>query len=247
MLNRVKQLLNASLIPVVLLLLPACALLNPRPATPEITAGRNAQNPNGITPRLRESFGPREVAAPPSASTAANSVTTPEPASATGNAPYKIRPGDTVIIQLRDLPDPRKPEMQIEDVVDDSGSVNLPLIKRIVFAGKTTSTVEQEIERRYIDDKFYKNITVNVVIPQRLIYVTGEVKLSNKYPLSPGLTLSQAIATAGGVTDFVDRKKIKLIRNGKTTLHDLIEIQKDPSKDIVLEAGDQIDVPRSAW
>ncbi len=159
-------------------------------------------------------------------------------------APYKMRPGDPIVIFLRDLPG-AKSDMQLEDIIDDQGAINLPYIGRMTAAGKTTSVFEQEIEQKYIDEKIYKiRITANVVVPQQFIFVTGEVKLSNKYPLVSGMTLLQAITTAGGPTDYADLKKVELSRNGAKTIYNVTDIRNNPSKDIPLEPGDQINVPR---
>ena len=112
--------------------------------------------------------------------------------------------------------------------------------------GKTTSELEREIEQKYIDEKIYvRRLTVNIVVPQQLVFVTGEVKTPNQYRLVSGMTLTQAIATAGGLTEFADSTKVKLIRANGTTTYNLLEMAKHPEKDVQLEAGDQIVVQRS--
>lgn len=160
-------------------------------------------------------------------------------------AAYRLRAGDPIYIFLRDLPGART-EQQLEDVIDDSGTVNLPLVGRIIAVGKTTSELESDIEQKYLDEKIYvRRLTVNVVVPQQLVFVTGEVKLPNQYRLVSGMTLTQAIATSGGYTEFADPTKVKLIRANNTTVLNALEIAKHPDKDIQLEVGDQIVVPRS--
>lgn len=221
---------------------PSCALLKPRSATPEITAPRNGTP----TPRLRESgFAPRETA--PSAQPAPTFVATnPAPTnSATVTGPYRMRAGDTILINIRIPAEIVRRDAPQEDIIDDSGMVNFPIIGRMLARGKTTSEFEQEIEQKYKTDQIYKEITVNIVIPQRFIFVTGEVRLSNKFPLVAGMTFLGAISSAGGLNEWADPKKIQLIRAGKPTTHNYIEMQKNPTLDVPLEAGDQIVVPRS--
>lgn len=234
------------------LLANGCALLKRGNGTPAITAGKNQPPP--LASKLRDNFGVTENrTAPASANTAPTAQTAPPPsvpaattATSTATGPYKMRSGDTVLVNIR-IPGSVRNELPQEDIIDDSGMINFPLIGRMLARGKTTSEFEQEVERAYIEGKFYKNVTVNVVIPQRFVFVTGEVRQSNKVPLVSGLTLYGAISSAGGLNDWGDPARIQLIRGGNTTLHNLAEIVKDPTKDTPLEAGDQIVVPRRRW
>ena len=50
-----------------------------------------------------------------------------------------------------------------------------------------------------------------------------------------------------GFTEFADRGKVRLLRDQKTTIYNAKEILKDPSKDVRLRPGDQVDVPTSFW
>ena len=159
-------------------------------------------------------------------------------------AAYRMRVNDPILIFLRDLPD-REHEQQLEEVIDDKGFINLPYIGRIHAEGKTTSDLEQEIEHRYIADKIYLRITVNIVIPQQVIFVNGEVKIPNKYQLVPGMLLMNAITSASGFNDFADREHVELIRNGQKRVFNCKELEKHPEKDVPLESGDQINVTRS--
>lgn len=44
------------------------------------------------------------------------------------------------------------------------------------------------------------------------VYVTGEVKKAGIYPLTPGMTIQQAIVTAGGLTELASERKIYISR-----------------------------------
>jgi protein involved in polysaccharide export with SLBB domain len=241
--NILFSLLAASL----LLLQPGCSILNSKSSPPVITAGKNQPAPSPLTSKLRDNFGVREVSPSVATPSVAPSTAQPLATAVVSNAsvgPYKMRSGDTILITVR-VPGSVRNDPAQEDVIDDSGMVNFPLIGRMLARGKTTSEFEQEVERAYIDGKFYKQVTVNVVIPQRFVFVTGEVRQSGKFPLVAGLTLYGAISSAGGPNEYADQKKVQLMRGGRPAIHNLIEIQKDPTKDVPLEAGDQIVVPRS--
>lgn len=252
----VRAFSNVSLPVTFLLIAVVCGCALPKAGSKAKSGGGAPSSGAGVSlsGKLRESSAAPKVQTPPSAP-AAPAVTaaapeaaaaTPAPAGASGGgAPYRIRVGDPIIVVLRDLPS-RDKEQQVEQMIDDQGTVNLPLIGRVVAAGKTTSALEQEIQHEYVEvKKLYRQITINVIVPQRFIFVGGEVKLANRYPLVAGMTLLQAIANAGGHTDFADLKKVQLIRGDTTTVHNILDYQKNPSKDVPLEAGDQVNVPRS--
>jgi polysaccharide export outer membrane protein len=54
-----------------------------------------------------------------------------------------------------------------------------------------------------------------------IFYISGEVKSPSTFPLTPGITISQAIARAGGLTDLGSNKGIKVTRKGQTVNVDL--------------------------
>ena len=157
---------------------------------------------------------------------------------------YKLKPGDPVVIMLRGI---LPKDDQIEDIIDEQGYVNLPYIGSIRAAGRTSSQLEQEVEREYLAKKIYKTITVNVVMPSQSYFVRGEVRQPGRFGLITGVTLVQAIATAGGYTDFADPTKVKLIRGEASILHNARDFEKFPERDLQIEPGDVIVVPRSIF
>ncbi|QQS48762.1 MAG: SLBB domain-containing protein [Acidobacteriota bacterium] len=85
-----------------------------------------------------------------------------------------------------------------------------------------------------------------------VIYVTGNVNRPGVFPMKETIKLSQAIAMAGGVAQDSKKKEIHLVRGtdaGQTITSDqvvnLLEIEKDPTKDIILKPYDVIMVPES--
>jgi polysaccharide biosynthesis/export protein VpsN len=55
------------------------------------------------------------------------------------------------------------------------------------------------------------------------------------------------INAGGGFTEYANRKKVRLLRDGKVTVVDVTAIIGDPAKDIPLKPGDSIEVPQSFW
>lgn len=154
---------------------------------------------------------------------------------------YRLRAGDPIVIHLRGIPE----AADYEYIIDDSGYINLPYISRIQAVGLTASELQQEIHRRYIDEKIYRQISVNVLNPSQRYYVQGEVRQPGAYPLRSGMTLLRAIAAAGGYTEFAQPRRVEITRDGETERVNARDIRDNPETDVELKAGDVIDVKRS--
>jgi polysaccharide export outer membrane protein len=168
-------------------------------------------------------------------------VKNPETVSVAHRAPYRLRPGDPVIIYLRGI---MPKDEQIEEIVDDRGMVTLPYIDDVSAVGRTSSELEQEVQRIYIERKIYHAISVNVVMPSQSYFIQGEIREPQRFPLMTGTTLLQAIAAAGGYTEYADRKRVTLTRGGEVRVFNMREIERKPQQDISIESGDVIRVPR---
>ncbi|MCX7818182.1 MAG: polysaccharide export protein [Kiritimatiellae bacterium] len=166
--------------------------------------------------------------------------TTAEMIPSAGGAAYRLRPGDSVVVILRTVQ-----SEQFEMVVDENGDIKLPYIGAVRAAGRTAREVEDQIQKLYIDGKIYRFITVNVLVPTRSYFVRGEVRNPGRFPLMGSVRLLQAIAAAGGFTDFADISDIRLTRGDKTYRLNGREIERNPEKDIEIEAGDTIVVKRT--
>jgi polysaccharide export outer membrane protein len=156
---------------------------------------------------------------------------------------YQLKPNDMVGVYLRGIPQPE----QIEDIVDESGYITLPYIDRVQAAGKTSSELEREIRKAYLDKQIYRNVTVNVVLPTQNYFIRGEVKRPGRFPLTSGVTVLQAVAAAGGYSEYANSRKVRVLRGGRHFMVDAREIEEQPEKDVEIEAGDVIIVPRSVF
>lgn len=79
------------------------------------------------------------------------------------------------------------------------------------------------------------------------ISVGGDVKEPRLLEFADDLTVLRVINAAGGFTENADRKKVRLLRDGKVQVIDVKAIVADPAKDIPLQPGDSIEVPQSFW
>lgn len=157
---------------------------------------------------------------------------------------YKLHALDPVQISLLGIPE----EKMIDTVVDEKGNITLPYIDEPVRAGgMTTSELERKIQRIYTEGQIYRNITVNVLTTAKVYYMEGEVRRPQEYPLTRRITLLQAVSAAGDYTEYANRKKITITRNGQIIKANAKDLEKHPEWDIPLEAGDRVKVHRSAF
>ncbi len=129
-----------------------------------------------------------------------------------------VRPKEKVGVQTPLLP----------DQVDPSELIKVRL--RDVLEGESS----QNIQVLSLDTIFIPKIKV--------FYVTGEVKRPGQYTFMKGMTVLNAVSTAGGFTEKAARKKVKTVREKDGKKQDLFLTMEDP-----IEPGDTIVVPESFW
>lgn len=155
---------------------------------------------------------------------------------------YTLAPLDPIKISLLGIPK----EKDITTIIDENGEIMIPYIdKPIKAAGLTISELEKEVRQVYVGGAIYKNVTVNIQTSAKTYYMEGEVRQPHEYPLPKRITLLQAIAAAGGYTDYADKEDVIITRGGKIIKVNAKKIEKNPEMDIPIEAGDRIKVDRS--
>lgn len=154
-----------------------------------------------------------------------------------------LKQGDKIEVHLTGIPNP----YNIVDVIDDLGNINLPYIETITIAGKTTSETEKDIENAYVKGGYYRKMSVTVVAEMDEYFMRGEIRQSGRYMLASDLTLLQAIATAGGYTDYAKRTEVRIIRNDEILVFNAAKIEAGVEKDTFVNSGDIIIIPRRRW
>jgi polysaccharide export outer membrane protein len=152
-----------------------------------------------------------------------------------------LRRGDRLKVVIHAPPEP----FPSEQVVDELGRINLPFIGSVIVADRTCGDAQSMIEKAYIEQKYYKQVTVIIVPPESEYSVAGEVIRPGSYPLTRDLTLLQALARAGRYTEYADQGKVYLIRENQRVEIKLDDIRKNKRKDVVIIPGDIIEVPRT--
>jgi polysaccharide export outer membrane protein len=128
------------------------------------------------------------------------------------------------------------------------GKITLPLVGDIPAIGKTPTELKDQITRELTEYVARPVVTVIVVeATAPVAYVVGEVTHPGAITLQDDrLTVLQAIAMAGGLKDFADRRHIRVLRRS-TTGDRVIEVDyksaasgKSP---VYLQPGDTVVVP----
>src|SRR5882757_2785518 len=124
-------------------------------------------------------------------------------------ATYVLGPNDRVRVKVYGEPD-----ITGEYEIDNSGQVSVPLAGRLRAAGQTTRQLERSITSA-LSKGIVRDPRVNVEIAiYRPYYILGEVKKSGEYPYRLGLTVTDAVASAGGLTYRANENKVYLRRSG---------------------------------
>jgi polysaccharide export outer membrane protein len=122
---------------------------------------------------------------------------------------YVLGPNDRVRLKVYGEPD-----IAGEYEIDSTGQVSIPLAGHIKAAGLTTRQLERSI-RSALSKGIVRDARVNVEIAlYRPYYILGEVKKGGEYPYRLGLTVMDAVASAGGFTYRANENKVYLRRSG---------------------------------
>jgi polysaccharide export outer membrane protein len=122
---------------------------------------------------------------------------------------YVLGPNDRVRLKVYGEPD-----IAGEYEVDNNGNVSIPLAGHIKSAGLTTRQLEHSIVSA-LSKGIVRDPRVNVEIAlYRPYYILGEVKKGGEYPYRLGLTVMDAVASAGGFTYRANENKVYLRRSG---------------------------------
>jgi polysaccharide export outer membrane protein len=126
----------------------------------------------------------------------------------------RIEPGDEITVTVRD-----QESLSGQVRVADDGYVVLPVLGAFQLSGQTTEAAEKAITDRLRG--IVVSPQVRVVLAQRqpsAVGVLGEVRAPGQYELASGGGVLEALARAGGLTEFADDDGIFLLRRGDPPL-----------------------------
>jgi len=144
----------------------------------------------------------------------------------------------------------KEPDITRSVPVRPDGKISLPLLNDVQAAGLTPQQLAASIReglKKYMSDP---EVTVIVTaVNSRKIYIIGEVTRPGVIPLLSGMTVLQALASAGSFTQFANIKGIYVLRteNGKQVKHPFnykaVVKGQDEQQNLELKPGDTIVVP----
>jgi polysaccharide export outer membrane protein len=106
--------------------------------------------------------------------------------------------------------------MSGEFEVRPGGDVALPVIGRVMAAGKGTDALASELEQRLKGVLADAHVTVILAARKPVtITVVGEVKTPGHYEVRDGEGVLEALARAGGLTPYADSDGIFVIRRAQ--------------------------------
>lgn len=177
---------------------------------------------------------------------------------------YRIQAGDTLAISVLE-----DPNLNRSVLVRPDGGISLPIAGNIQAGGNSIAAVERLVTER-LASGFSIKPTVSVAlasvgpvasaVQQALaadaantkidIFFIGEVSGAGTQQVDRGTTLLQAIAAAGGLTQFAANRRIQLRRTDRTGhetiyLFDYEAVQNGAqiTNNLVVQTGDVIVVP----
>jgi len=171
------------------------------------------------------------------------------------NDAHKLGPGDRLSFRVIEDEDPPKVLS-----VTDSGEMEVPYLGRLSASGKSCKAVAYEIKAA-LEKEYYIQASVilglDIIAPKGMIsrgkiYLTGAVRGqgAQEIPSDEVFTVSKAIMRAGGLSEYANKRKVRLTRKSKdgkseTTFVDLVEVLEKGKveKDVVVEPEDQIYIP----
>lgn len=129
-----------------------------------------------------------------------------------------------------------------DQTIGGDGKINVPFAGELNAVGRTTSELQRDIAARL------KNIAHDPQVLVKLsrnatsyVTVVGDVASSNRMPLSArGERLLDALASAGGVKQPVDKITIQVTRGDTVASLPLQTVIREPRENVPLHAGDVV-------
>jgi polysaccharide export outer membrane protein len=159
--------------------------------------------------------------------------------------PYIIGVADVVRISVW-----KDESLSTDAIVRPDGTITMPLVGELPAAGRTAAQLQQEVSQRLTAVVKDASVTVSVTeVNSYRFTVAGNVEHPGLFTARYYLTVSEALALAGGPNRYASTDQVVVVRpvNGSLVRipinYDDILSGKRPDEDIVILAGDSVRVP----
>jgi polysaccharide export outer membrane protein len=166
------------------------------------------------------------------------------PAATTVKPEYRLSVGDKLRIEIY-----KEPQLSQSAEIRPDGRITLPLIGDIAAINHTPAALRDSITQALKEYVRAPNVTVIVVesaVPSA--YVMGEVRQPGAVALQGDMTVLQALAMTGGLTEYADKGEIRVLRQSAAGVETIKFRYKDAVKgaakeQVYLRPGDTVIVP----
>jgi polysaccharide export outer membrane protein len=156
---------------------------------------------------------------------------------------YRIGTGDVLRVAVW-----KEPEFSSSVTVRPDGMISIPVAGDFLVAGRTPAEVQTQLAKAI--GEFITAPSVTLIVEQinsRKVFVTGMVAEPGMYDLIRPMRLMQAIAMAGGTTDFAKTDRVVVLRENPVERFEIsvkaITTGDRPEGNILLRPGDTVIVP----
>lgn len=136
-------------------------------------------------------------------------------------ATYRLNAGDRLRVTVFN-----EPALSSEFAVSGEGRISFPLVGDVPVGGKSPeearAILQSALANGYVRDP---KVTLEVV-NYRPYYVLGEIGKPGQYPYQTGLTVTQAVAVAGGFSYRANQKRI-FVKRADDTVERQIDVSKN--------------------
>lgn len=127
--------------------------------------------------------------------------------------------------------------------VGEDGTVTVPFVGPVKVLGRKISDVEQAIVRSLRGRAHDPQAIVRLIRNETTVTILGDVARSTRMPLSArGERVLDAVATAGGTRNPVDRSIIQITRGEQVIAMPLQRVVNDPAQNVQLFPNDVVTV-----
>lgn len=161
----------------------------------------------------------------------------PQAAAPVPNGSIGLKPGDAVKVRIW-----QEPDLSGEFMVDQNGIIVFPLLGERQIEGVSPEEVKSSLTADYRE--YLENPSVEVTVLRR-IAILGEVRNPSLYMVDPTVTLTDALALAGGIAPTGNKNDIRLVRDGQVLIQSMDANQVIGAT--VIQSGDQVIVGQQGW
>ena len=143
--------------------------------------------------------------------------------------------------------------LQAAYALDNTGQISVQYIGSVDAGGKTAEQVRDEIQKR-LADGFLNEPIVSLTITEinsLTLSISGMVAKTGAVKFTPGITITEVIAQAGGFTPLARKNMVKVTRlfNGVKATYKLpVErIAEGERPNFPMLPGDEVFVPERPW